>query len=72
MAITENHLSCTREEQMRWLNETWNACCELRNENIDIRALTVWSLLGAYDWNSLLTQQNKFYESGIFLLIKIK
>jgi dTDP-4-dehydrorhamnose reductase len=72
MAITENHLSCTREEQMRWLNETWNACCKLRKENVDVRALTVWSLLGAYDWNSLLTQQNRFYESGVFTINKNK
>src|SRR5687768_13698354 len=26
IAITECHLGCTREEQMRWLKETWDAC----------------------------------------------
>jgi dTDP-4-dehydrorhamnose reductase len=32
IAITENHLSCTREEQMRWFKETWTACCHLKKE----------------------------------------
>ena len=66
IAITENHLSCTREEQMRWFKESWESCCELKEEGIDIRAMTVWSLLGAYDWNSLLTCSNNYYESGAF------
>jgi dTDP-4-dehydrorhamnose reductase len=66
IAITESHLSCTREEQLRWLKETWDCCRELKKENVDIRAVTVWSLLGAYDWNSLLTQANMHYESGVF------
>ena len=26
IAVTEAHLSCTREEQMRWFNETWQTC----------------------------------------------
>ena len=66
IAITENHLSCTREEQMRWFSETWKNCCDLKETGMDIRALTVWSLLGAYDWNSLLTASNNYYESGAF------
>jgi len=66
IAITENHLSCTREEQMRWFKETWEACCDLKKQGIDIRAVTIWSLLGAYDWNSLLTCNNNYYESGAF------
>jgi dTDP-4-dehydrorhamnose reductase len=66
IAITENHLSCTREEQMRWFKEAWEECCVIKEEGVDIRALTVWSLLGAYDWNSLLTCTNNYYESGAF------
>ena len=66
IAITENHLSCTREEQMRWFKETWEACCDVRKQGVDIIAVTVWSLLGAYDWNSLLTRDNNYYESGAF------
>jgi dTDP-4-dehydrorhamnose reductase len=66
IAITEAHLSCTREEQMRWFKEMWEACCHARQNNIPVRAVTAWSLLGAYDWNSLLTQDRKVYETGIF------
>ena len=66
IAITENHLSCTREEQMRWFKETWDDCCNLKKQGVDIIAVTVWSLLGAFDWNSLLTSTNNYYESGAF------
>jgi dTDP-4-dehydrorhamnose reductase len=66
MAVTECHLSCSREEQLRWFREAWDTCCELRRENVDIRAITAWSLLGAHDWNSLLTAANDHYESGVF------
>jgi dTDP-4-dehydrorhamnose reductase len=66
VAITEVHLHCTREEQMRWLVEAWQACCNLKQQGIDIRALTVWAMLGSYDWNTLITAQNNSYESGVF------
>jgi dTDP-4-dehydrorhamnose reductase len=66
LAITEAHLGCTREEQLRWLDEAWQALCKLSDEGVDIRALTAWSFFGAYDWNSLVTVQNGFYEPGIF------
>ena len=66
IAITENHLSCTREEQMRWFKETWEDCRNLKRQGIDIIAVTVWSLLGAFDWNSLLTCTNNYYESGAY------
>lgn len=66
IAITEVHLDCTREEQMRWVQYAWDAANKLKEEGVDMRAITVWSLLGAYDWNSLLTQEGAFYESGVF------
>lgn len=66
VAITEAHLSCTREEQMRWLNEVWGQALQAQKEGVDVRAVTAWALLGAYDWNSLLTQYNNHYERGVF------
>lgn len=66
LAITECHLSCTREEQLRWFRETWDTCCELCREGIQIRGVTAWSMLGAYDWDTLLVQKNKAYEPGVF------
>ena len=66
MAVTEVHLNCTREEQLRWFKEAWDVCCELKATGINIKAVTAWSLLGAFDWNSLLTRDEKRYESGVF------
>ena len=66
VAVTEAHHGCTRDEQVRWLMEVWNAALRLRTEGADIRAVTVWSLMGAVDWNSLLQQRNGFYEPGVF------
>ena len=66
LAITEVHLGCTREEQMRWLLEVWNSATALRRQGVDIRAVTVWALLGSYDWNSLLTRREGYYEPGVF------
>lgn len=66
LAVTETHLGGTRDEQLRWLNEMWQAATNLRREGIDMRAVTIWSLFGCVDWNSLLIQNNGFYESGVF------
>lgn len=38
----------------------------LHTEGVEIRAVTVWSLLGSYDWNSLVTRADGFYEPGAF------
>jgi len=66
IAITEVHIDSTREDQMRWLLEIWQSASQLRKSGVDIRAVTVWSLLGSYDWNSLVTCNNGYYEPGPF------
>jgi len=66
IAITEAHLGSTREEQLRWLKEKWDAAQNLRHEGVEVRAVTVWSLLGAYDWDSLVTSLQGHYEPGVF------
>jgi dTDP-4-dehydrorhamnose reductase len=66
IAITECHNGCTREEQMRWLAETWEAAKHLRQRGVPILAVTAWSLLGAFDWNRLLTVDGGHYEVGVF------
>ncbi len=65
-AVTEAHIAGYRESQMRWLHEIWTAAKELREEGAPIEAVTAWSLLGAYDWNSLCVACNGNYESGVF------
>jgi dTDP-4-dehydrorhamnose reductase len=66
VAVTEAHHGSTRDEQLRWLAEVWRAAEEVRAEGADIRAVTVWSLFGTVDWNSLLTRQTGCYEPGPF------
>jgi dTDP-4-dehydrorhamnose reductase len=66
MALTEVHMACTREEQLRWFHEIYQTATVLKKEGIDFRALTAWSFLGSYDWNSLLCVKNNHYESGVY------
>lgn len=66
LAVTEVHNGCTREEQMRWLLEAWRTGQRLEEEGLPIQAITAWSLLGAYDWDSLLTRNDNRYEPGVF------
>jgi dTDP-4-dehydrorhamnose reductase len=66
MAVTEAHYGGSRDEQLRWLMEVWTAANTLKKEGADIRAVTLWSMLGCVDWNTLLTEKNGFYESGVF------
>ncbi|MDP8921757.1 MAG: sugar nucleotide-binding protein [Chloroflexota bacterium] len=66
IAVTEAHNGCTREEQLRWLVEVWEAADGLRRTGADIRAVTAWSLLGAHGWDTLVTRPDGRYESGVF------
>ena len=66
VAVTEAHLGCTREEQMRWLVEAWEAARDAREAGADVRAVTVWALFGLSDWNSLVTRLDGHYEPGAY------
>ncbi|MDB5438325.1 MAG: dTDP-4-dehydrorhamnose reductase, partial [Caulobacteraceae bacterium] len=66
IALTEVHNGCTREEQVRWFASAWEAAARLRRGGADVRAVTAWSLLGAYDWDSLLTHNADHYEPGAY------
>lgn len=66
LAVTESHNGCTREEQMRWTAEAWDAALRLRDRGVAVEAVTAWALLGAHDWNSLLTRAAGHYEPGAF------
>lgn len=66
VAVTECHIGCTREEQLRWLDETWTAAQNLCTEGVDIRAVTTWALLGLHDWDSLMARDDGHYEPGAF------
>jgi dTDP-4-dehydrorhamnose reductase len=66
IAITEAHIDANREDQMRWLLEIWEASHRARRKGVDMRAVTVWALLGSYDWNCLVTESKGYYEPGPF------
>jgi dTDP-4-dehydrorhamnose reductase len=66
MAITEAHIDATRDDQMRWLARLWRAAESARRAGADVRAVTMWALLGSYDWNCLLTECRGYYEPGAF------
>ena len=66
IAVTEVHHGCTREEQVRWLNEMWSAVEAERGRGADIRAVTLWALFGVVDWRSLLTRRDGTYDVGAF------
>lgn len=66
LAVTEVHLGCTREEQLRWLHAAWQDAEQVRQEGADVRAVTAWAALGAFEWNSLLTRRDGHYESGLW------
>ncbi|HEX3767379.1 MAG TPA: family 1 glycosylhydrolase [Puia sp.] len=66
MAVTECHLHCTREEQLRWFKEIRDAAAELTEQGIKIKGVTAWALLGSFDWDTLLTKTGTQYESGVF------
>lgn len=66
IAITEIQLGSTRDEQLRWLMEAWDAVGALKKKGVDIVGITPWSIYGAVDWNSLLVRSEGYYESGLW------
>ena len=66
VAITEVHLGCTREEQVRWLLEAWDGAHRAAARGAEVRAITAWALLGSQDWDSLVTRETGHYEPGAF------
>ncbi len=66
LAITEAHIDARREDHLRWLVEIWQGAQQAHDAGADLRAVTIWALLGSYDWNSLCTQEAGHYEPGAF------
>ena len=66
IALTEVHAGCTREDQLRWFVSAWQAALAARSRGVDVRAVTMWSLLGSFDWNSLVARDDNVYEVGTF------
>lgn len=65
VAVTEAHLGCTPDEQVRWLWDVWQATAAARAAGADVRAVTAWAAFGAHDWDTLVTRDGN-YEPGLF------
>lgn len=70
LALTEARVDANREDQLRWLLEMWNGALAARAAGADVRAVAVYPLLGAYDWNSLATSSRGRYQHGAFAVDK--
>jgi dTDP-4-dehydrorhamnose reductase len=68
-AVTEVHVDGDPDTQLQWLWEVWRAASRLHREGAPILAVTAWSLLGTFDWNTLCTTPSGgdvYYEPGVF------
>jgi dTDP-4-dehydrorhamnose reductase len=66
IALTECQLACTREQQMKWFYLHFKNAENLCRQRIPVIAITAWGLLGAVDWNTLISIKNGQYETGVF------
>jgi len=66
IAVTECHNGCTRDEQMRWFLQSWRAAERACEQGARIEAVTAWALLGAHDWDRLVTTDAGSYECGVY------
>ncbi|ULH17066.1 hypothetical protein MF271_17230 (plasmid) [Deinococcus sp. KNUC1210] len=66
LALTEVHLGCTRDEQLRWLYAAWQDAVRARAAGADVRAVTAWATFGSSEWSSLLTMPCGATEVGLW------
>jgi dTDP-4-dehydrorhamnose reductase len=66
MALTEVHINCDYDNQIRWFGKIRETCIELIQSGVDLKAITTWAMLGSFGWNRLLTKPGGDYESGAF------
>jgi len=66
VAITEAHLGCDPDEQVRWFQEIWRDALIAKQNGIDVQAVTAWALLGSFNWCHLCTKDTGAYEAGVF------
>ena len=69
VAVTEVHLGGGGDDQIRWLAEVWTEAQAARAAGADVRAVTVWALMGSWNWSTLCTRDAGSYEPGVFDLV---
>ncbi len=66
LAITEVHLNGPAHARVAWLEHALGVARNLGARGVPIEAVCAWALFGTQDWDSLLTEDNGFYEPGAF------
>jgi dTDP-4-dehydrorhamnose reductase len=66
IAITEAHIGCTREQQVRWLVDLHDGAMRALATGVPVRAITAWALFGSFNWHCLVTREDGVYEPGVF------
>jgi dTDP-4-dehydrorhamnose reductase len=66
IAVTEAHIGCTREQQIRWLVALYDGATHALEAGVPVRAITTWALFGSFNWHCLVTRDDGAYEPGVF------
>jgi dTDP-4-dehydrorhamnose reductase len=66
IALTEVQLAAQPDDQCAWWAEAVRLAQTARRKGADVRAVTAWSVFGAWEWPSLLLRQDGAYEAGAF------
>lgn len=68
IAVTELHVPGEDETRISWWRGGVEQCLLARRSGADVRAVTAWSLLGSYDWDTLCTSTagSVGYEIGAY------
>ena len=66
VAVTECHLGGAVPDQLAWFHDCWSAASALKAAGREVEAVTLWSLAGSVDWDSLLTLDRGHHEAGVF------
>jgi dTDP-4-dehydrorhamnose reductase len=66
LALGEIHVHAPAPQRVRWLAQHVADIEQLRREHVDVRAAGVWAAFGLVDWHSLLRQDARVIEDGIF------
>lgn len=68
VALTEVHVHDTPPGQVAWWHTALDAALTAQDAGADLTAVTTWSLLGSFDWDTLCTSPHEdlTYEPGAF------
>ena len=69
VAVTEAHLGGGSDDQVRWLREIWDDAMDARASGVHVLSVTVWALMGSWNWPHLCTEDLGAYEPGVFRIV---